>query len=1097
MTSKHITRDYSAHKKSVIRPYDEYVGLEIFSFDPEYTKIFLPENGTLKSGDNSVKTSWKSWSCYRVDNPQENMTFTIPYNVVEYGDYRIDFLYEQSNHIYGKTSASKDDTGADLTGEIHIESELTTVYDDTVLFDGENNVIKRKYYIQQLNTGKHNITISIPSNCYFMGVMIRKQITYYANNYYGDNHGKDDGNMMLTSASLTISDSLKPSEITCEIGYDDAFECYDSPSGFYIDYMDEMNYYVKDNDGEIQRVFGGYVTSILPDTNRTKLTIHGADRLLDSQNKYILDLIKMAGGEVSQSEDDYSENMTKYFNSYGQALDYLCNIHEVTLNSNIAKNFLVDGEKYNKGLQLVYGKKKHIKSVKASNGYSTIYDNFVELQNKPSSKSVQSWTLYDASKVAKTPPLLNNKRYLHITYGLGSPKTELKSKITEKVDVSDVKAGVQKFGKCGVSEDKKYVMGIGQYSSAKGHSGLNYQTIYKSVFVNKCPHCGKATLRWDSCRSDTKCIFTGNWNGTKGSWGGGIPETEITCTNCDSDYDSVTGYEKDSPWKKLTKVGKTVKSSKAEQTKLHKGKMTAIPKTGAEITPDDIFKAITKLAFKYKYKRGATGQTYNQMKKTGHGDCWGFSDLIFHELKSYGVSCKIVRYSTSQANEHRSVLYKNQKNKWVDFPYREYGWDERYNNNLNNTSGSKHGGLVEEFKGSNIGTVKSSGSTTKSQTTEITTTKNYDKDKPFQAYLRITYSLEPSFKAKKYNLNIKFTYNANVKNSINTVASFPLYWVNNTVKKSTLQDKDGKAFDLVSYIQNGDSSKNVYLQSIQLIAPIVPVTTDNKDTDWYKFDKSTKDHSSCKMRLYQIIFDDNQGVTSNDIESCGKTVNEMMKTFVDDSGYLVDMTYGLHRNEDRINFRVNNNTKPSFTATEGDNNNILSWNSISYSPINSLYNMSMQVFKDFNGQYLYVDTRDPTSIMKYQEQCTLQTVNESIDKTEAYYNARMNSKFNNQQTYTFTITVPNYPDLQLGDLVQVIANAKKLSTIKELQSIKITFKSNTIPRIQTELGLGELAPDIQLKKNIRDLRREAKKETTSFHGTAVPVDEPTIYLWDR
>ena len=157
----------------------------------------------------------------------------------------------------------------------------------------------------------------------------------------------------------------------------------------------------------------------------------------------------------------------------------------------------------------------------------------------------------------------------------------------------------------------------------------------------------------------------------------------------------------------------------------------------------------------------------------------------------------------------------------------------------------------------------------------------------------------------------------------------------------------------------------------------------------------------------------------------------------------------------------------------------------------------MQVFKDFNGQYLYVDTRDPTSIMKYQEQCTLQTVNESIDKTEAYYNARMNSKFNNQQTYTFTITVPNYPDLQLGDLVQVIANAKKLSTIKELQSIKITFKSNSIPRIQTELGLGELAPDIQLKKNIRDLRREAKKETTSFHRTAVPVDEPTIYLWDR
>ena len=282
-----------------------------------------------------------------------------------------------------------------------------------------------------------------------------------------------------------------------------------------------------------------------------------------------------------------------------------------------------------------------------------------------------------------------------------------------------------------------------------------------------------------------------------------------------------------------------------------------------------------------------------------------------------------------------------------------------------------------------------------------------------------------------------------------------------------------------------------------MIAPVVKPTKENESTDWYKYDKSTIDESSCKLQLYQIVFNDDKSANSRELESCGKSVNDLMKTLVEESGFLVDMSYGLHRNQDRINFRVNNNTTPKYTATEGDNNNILSWNSISYSPISSLYNMSMEVFKTGNGKYMFVDSRYPDSILNYGEQCTLQTSNEIISQEEAYYTARMNNKFNPEQTYSYTITVPNYPDLQIGDLVQVIANAKKLSTIKTLQSIKIRFDKSKIPRIQTELGLDELAPDLQLKKNIRDLRKNAKKDTTSFNGGAVAVNEENVYVWDR
>jgi hypothetical protein len=157
----------------------------------------------------------------------------------------------------------------------------------------------------------------------------------------------------------------------------------------------------------------------------------------------------------------------------------------------------------------------------------------------------------------------------------------------------------------------------------------------------------------------------------------------------------------------------------------------------------------------------------------------------------------------------------------------------------------------------------------------------------------------------------------------------------------------------------------------------------------------------------------------------------------------------------------------------------------------------MQVFKGTDNMYYYVDTRDAKSILGYGEQCTLQTSKEVITEKEAYFNAIMSEKYNPVQTYTYTITVPNYPNLRIGDLVKVIANAKKLNSVKEVKSIKISFDYSKMPRIQTEIGLDELAPDIQLKKNIRGLREEAKKENTYFYKSATPVSNEIYYEWDR
>ena len=1091
MDSKHIERDFSAHRKSVIRPYDEFVKLEIFSFDPKHTKYYMGEDKSLVGLQNALQTSYRSWNCFKSEDKQNEMKFKIEYYPQEQGEYRIDFIYEQNSLIHEKIGKKNTNTNKDLTGSISING----VEEKPVpLFDGENNIIKRLPLFKHFTDEKQEITFTVPHNCYFYGVIIRKVITYVGDNYYGNRMKSQDGNLILTTCTVTYSDMVKPKELSAEIFYDDAIECDESPSGFYIDYHDECNFYLKNDENEEEQIFGGYVSSILPDADRTKLTIHCADRLVDGQNKYVLDLMRLGGGSNETTDTGYSKEMTHDFETYPSALKYLCDIHEVTLKSNISKNYTVDGEKYAKGFTITYGSSKKIKKIPSTNGITSVSKNHIMIRNKSDSRNAQTWTLYDASQNAKQPIEITNFPYLHITYGLGEKKTTSSTKTTEKVESSDGVGGTQKFTKCGVSQDGKYLMAIGLPSASKD----NISGWTKAVFKRKCPHCGSDNMVWDIDYGE------GGYAPCRGANEGGGYEGHIFCKSCDADY-SCQGHEHYS-WSsyKMELVSKIVSSSKSEKDKLRSGQMVAVPSTTLEVSSEDIIKSITKEAFKYRYVLGGGSSSYSSMKSSGFGDCWAFSELIFDMFKKHGVSCQIKEYrSTPSVGNHRSVIYKNAQNKWVDFPYREQGWGSRYNNMLNNypIGASFHGRTVQEFKGNNIGNAKGVSSKTSTKTTNVTHTKGYDKDKPFQGYLKIVYSLSQSFKAKKYAVYVKFTQTPS-SNFVST-GGMNLYWVNDTIKQATLRigddaenQHDGLIYFLRQAVHHNENAR-FYLQSIEMEAPAITHKQGDKDVDWYKLDNSTDDQSSCKLDLYQITFNDNSGVEPATKQSCGKTVNAMMQELVDDAGYYVSMSYGKHRKDDQINFRVVNNTKEKFVASEGDNNNILSWNSISYSPVGSLFNLSRCVFKTDDDQYYYIDSHDTKSIFQYGEQCTMTTNNDKISKEQAYFNATESDKFNPSQTYTYTITVPNYPNVRLGDLVKVVSNAKKLNSLKEVNSIKFTFEHDKMPRLRTEIGLGELAPDIQLKKNIRKLRNKAKEEDTLFSSTALPITEQTYYTWDR
>jgi hypothetical protein len=108
------------------------------------------------------------------------------------------------------------------------------------------------------------------------------------------------------------------------------------------------------------------------------------------------------------------------------------------------------------------------------------------------------------------------------------------------------------------------------------------------VFKNYCPNCKKwGGLRFDGGKAN-KCITSSTYGV---HYKPGVPEHEVTCIYCDSDYCGVTGLEKSHGHiSRLKTVKKPVKSSKTEFNKLVKGKLLHSTKTVTVKTKQNVNK---------------------------------------------------------------------------------------------------------------------------------------------------------------------------------------------------------------------------------------------------------------------------------------------------------------------------------------------------------------------------------------------------------------------------------------------------------------------------------------------------------------------------
>lgn len=1108
MVRRHNARRYTKHKKEVIRPTYERIAVEIFSYEHKLSRAYLPYIDNL-DGTNLKKVNQRSLRCYTSNDGVSSYILELPYLVQEEGYYRIDILYENkdANDYMGEIDISlvstpnpslysnvskvnqyiqqvnqlneklKSVSDADKTKvEKEVKKYTSTLAKtrridaEDMFFDGEKNITKRKTLFKKLSeVGEYKVTIELPPNVLFIGGLIRKLKIYE-----GDNLDSVGTNLMLTSANISKSGQVKPMEASFEVGYDNSFECDLTRTGLYFDYADEVNIYVKENaefsNNEMIRRFGGYISTISTDNNRSKITFNCVDRLHDGEAKYLLDSLVLLDGTTSEKEMDYYDPLS--FKSYGQVLKYLCDVHETTLKSNISKNYLVAGEKYSTGLSMKFGSSNDVKTISTNNCKTTQQSNFITLRNNSSGEEEQAFMIYRGRDYSKLPVDISNHLTFHMIYGLGDPKTEEKIESTG-VSSDDTNAGSQKFTKCGVSSDGKYLMAIGLPSAGKDSvSGWT-----KTIFERKCPHCGSTNLIWD--------WNWGSYSSCRGANEGGSAEGHIFCKSCDADY-SCQGHEHINGSKySMKKVSSVVKSSRDEAQKLKSGSMSAVPQSGVQVSSEDAISSVAKKLLKYRYRLGGAS-TYEAMKKSGSGDCWAFSDGLYTELKKLKISCKIFQYATSYANNHRTVAFLNGKNQWEDFPYKKYGFNKMLYVTSNRPNLNSEG--IKNYKGSNSASVTTSSDGNTTTTTSVTITNGYDKAKPPQFYIELTYANQQSWSAKQKKVYLNFTQKAGTDNDISGMTN---YWINNALRQSSV--------NLKNWFADNEPNNKIYLIAIRFVAPKLAQTQDanQKDINWYKFDDSTQDFSSCKMDLYQIIFDDEMALNPTDLQSCGKTVHSLMEDIVNQSGYRADIIYGKHRKDDIINFSVDNQTKPRFTLTEGDDDNILEWGSITCSPVKDLRNMSICVFKNAEGKYQYVDTGSARSMLHYGGQFTLQTLSEQTGSKEAYFTARNSKEYDPEFDYSYSVTTPYAPNLQIGDLIETISNYPYLNDIKPLESIQIKYSNTKKPSIQTTLGVGELEPYLRIKQDMQELRVQNKKKSTSFSSSASPVENDDIYIWDR
>jgi len=345
----------------------------------------------------------------------------------------------------------------------------------------------------------------------------------------------------------------------------------------------------------------------------------------------------------------------------------------------------------------------------------------------------------------------------------------------------------------------------------------------------------------------------------------------------------------------------------------------------------------------------------------------------------------------------------------------------------------------------------------------------YDVGKPFLCWVEVEFSLTPNGVRHKVNVNFTGHTTDQVAGSIKPVLA------NNRKSKGEIN-----LYNVLKVMY--PSSDNFYLKKLSLVGRTPPGPVGEMLYDW------VTDDSVYKMNFYNWgLRDGYDAVVPEILASSGKTYLDLMNEIGEMLNLSPQMVYAPERRLDKINFDKNNDEIALLQLTEGVSGNILGVESLTYTPVQKLFNSILKVYKNTSGNYEYVKEQDLNSIYRYGVHEDLEVLSDECGPFFAKYLAKIDVSKSTTLDFTYALPVAGYLNLRLGLFVECVFNNHIYNDVKEIKSISIRVDVKEAYKVVTTFGLDDINPLILAKNNIDKMRQLTESKRRLFSGGAVKI----------
>ena len=396
----------------------------------------------------------------------------------------------------------------------------------------------------------------------------------------------------------------------------------------------------------------------------------------------------------------------------------------------------------------------------------------------------------------------------------------------------------------------------------------------------------------------------------------------------------------------------------------------------------------------------------------------------------------------------------------------------------------------QNFQGSGLNLGGSNQTGEKEITNSYTKTWGFDKDNPFEAYLKIDYAVNSRNGTVK---TIYVDWSSEAPSGSNKFDNdFGIIWQN---RKKYIHE-----IDLLDKIKTAESdyaqtsTNKYYLKRVTFLRDFQDVIDDIDTEEDESKAYDNNDNSSYKMALYDLGVFSGEVAKMESLGVCGKTILDGMKTILEKSGYDWSIKYNKYRNGDYLNFTDGSDDEKDikYTFNEGFNGNIIGISNVKYSPTSQLMNSAVTIFKskkkenDPTMTYSYAKKSKVDEILRFGEQMKVENLSTETGSKEATQKAYDNLMKYFQPITTFTVKSVGLPPVGINDWVETKTVNPLLTNEYQVASRKISIDVTDRPMIQTEFGLGDIDAPLKVKQNLANQRKKLVREQ-------LDLNEPVTY----